>query len=1547
MAASRVNIKFVIILVSVLVLGFVGMAGAFFFVIKRSPEQNAALGDKKFAEGQYKAAEVLYSKAVFKDQTNAEYLSKWKKALEQLKPETISEFNTEYGNYLNLVRQLAVVQKTNVAAHREYLDNYSRSISMSAFDLAANQRLLSEAEDALKYFEEVPTTQDNWEVLRRYRGQTLVRMMAEAPQQVDEKRRDLALADCQAALKADPADAETALALEDWYHIRALEERKGQRTLEADKLEAQADRVAEEFLAANPNNMAGHLSRIRRKMETFRLKAVEELKVSISLETKTRINRELRAQLDTMIPQLDELGSVLNAKDPSQINLLELLRLQMLESALDPTARLRRTEQVLNTRLKAVPDDYYSTMLLGVVLNARQDFKGAIAQFQKVVDAPQKPVSFDGAQLFHQKTDAANQITLAQMKVWALAPEPEREAELKKAKDYRQKLALNVAEESRELKLVDAQLAYAQRDYPTAQRLITSYNQDTGNSNPDALWLLTQCAMKLEQPGLAQTTLSRLLEMRPDFYDGMIMQADLLLKFEQRQQALDMYKAALAINPSEALQKRVAILEGVIKGGSTGDPVIDAVTQAEREAQGNDKENILPNPERAMATLVAAYEQYGDSRLIKPIAIKKLEANDRDGALVFIRRGLQKEPDNMDLKELEIVFSKTDPLEAKLAYVELLKPPPLERALNLFHIYRTHDKKEEAAAQLAEAVKLSPQDPRVIEMQFIDALQKKDIAKARQLADQAVAANADREHGLTFRARVAVLEDRLPEGISMLQQATSGGSANVETWRLLGALQTQAGRMADAATSYKRAVDLRPNDSAAVYEFVLSLAQAGQSDDALRMARDYDRFGAGDERFVELRLILESTVASGDKKWAVKRREQLAVAKPDDYRNKLYLASLYMDERFMPKARGLIDEARAKNDSLEWANLDARWYADQGNAAGMQKVVQDYLAKIPADKLNSTPYIGFGQFFITRGLAKEGFAIMEEGRPRQDTKLMEVDRAIADNYARLERQDEAIAAYRRVVEAGADDKDFVYTKRLAELLLLTGKNEEAHKLLLGLGKRVDEDPITMMLYADALRGLGNDAAKAGKTAEAQSYAQKAHDTYDKSVQVFPSEALVYMKRAQVNSDRPEMVQPVLADLDAALKLKPGSWQALKLRAGQFIKLNRFEDAITDLRDAIKYNPSLDEIRFMLMAELIRRGRAVEADELAKDALRRRTNDLNLLIGFGDIFRGESQMDRAEGYYKTAWELNKTPQITLRLLEAQLNRDNPNVTGAADVLKDIQAQVDKDPALLMSRAKLLAKRGQMDAGLNDALSAVKLISADRPEFILAWYSDLRRVQSNPPDLLRFLDNAAKAGVHPEWCSFFRAGLMCDDANARAQGLELLNQLIERGQDKNMQLLACRLRGSTLYNAAEYQKAADAYKAGLVKFPGDWEINNNLAYTMAFHLNQAAEGLPYSEAAVKIVPDNGDAQDTLGFCLMKTGKLGPAEEAFKKAITNARSARSRLSALLHLAEVYVLQKRGGDAETVAQQVGDMIKADQNLGTYSNDLDDLRRRISSLGH
>src|SRR5688572_20166492 len=118
---SRVNKKFVILLSGFLVLAGAGAGGAYYFVQMRSGEHYVAMGDRAMKDGKIDVADKWYERAVGKEQYNVEWLKKWRAAREK-KVAPANEYAANYAMLQGILRNMAQAQKTNIAAHREYLD---------------------------------------------------------------------------------------------------------------------------------------------------------------------------------------------------------------------------------------------------------------------------------------------------------------------------------------------------------------------------------------------------------------------------------------------------------------------------------------------------------------------------------------------------------------------------------------------------------------------------------------------------------------------------------------------------------------------------------------------------------------------------------------------------------------------------------------------------------------------------------------------------------------------------------------------------------------------------------------------------------------------------------------------------------------------------------------------------------------------------------------------------------------------------------------------------------------------------------------------------------------------------------------------------------------------------------------------------------------------------------------------------------------------------------------------------------------------------------
>jgi len=214
--ASRVNIRFVIVLSAVLAMVFVGVAGAFFYVKLRSGDRYIRLGDAALARGDIKAADKFYASAVGKEQNNVAWLIKWRDTRLKKVPERHSEYQDDYKMYVfGILKTLATTQRTNMAAHREYLDAIMEQCNTFARSRESWQLLIDETEKSMAYYEP-----DKPAELRAYRGQAIM-AIADSGAEVKPDQFTLGKQDLEAALAANPRDAAVARALAVMHNLNA------------------------------------------------------------------------------------------------------------------------------------------------------------------------------------------------------------------------------------------------------------------------------------------------------------------------------------------------------------------------------------------------------------------------------------------------------------------------------------------------------------------------------------------------------------------------------------------------------------------------------------------------------------------------------------------------------------------------------------------------------------------------------------------------------------------------------------------------------------------------------------------------------------------------------------------------------------------------------------------------------------------------------------------------------------------------------------------------------------------------------------------------------------------------------------------------------------------------------------------------------------------------------------------------------------------------------------------------------------------------------
>lgn len=1532
--AARVNVKFVVILSVVLVAVFAAAATTAYFVATKSAAEYVALGDQQAAEGNWKEAARMYERAVGHDEarSNLEYLNKWRDAVEKTSYDRQIVFSQVfYTKYRPLLRQIAMVDRGNVDAHHAYLDMVRRETVNAGFSPEAHQVLVDQTEEFLRLWEGA-SEDSGWPTLRRYRGIARSRMSANGAEVTDAQVRETE-EDLLAALRLDPSDDEAVVSFAQLKVALAQAADLTGRRDEADEHLSEASEQLAAFVEANPTKVNAFLGQTRVDLFT----EVRE-RLSTGGELDETASRALAASL---LPQVEQADEIIRSNGAENLDARVALLFRAVEDQLDPEARSRRSTALIEWALEAQPENAELLLVQADSLERVGQSAAAIEALERVVSLESPTMGLRGLQQFSWQQQAVQQQTRLAITRWGSAPDDEKPALLVEAKAYRDKLATIVAEDSPALQLADARIMVAEDRLDEAERELNDYNAKTDRSDPDALGIQGRIAVRRNKLGVARDIFERIMELPGTNISAMLQLAEVYERLNDLPRAEAMYLRAQEFVPSNELVQRNLRRIQLLSGEATSDdPIEAALFDAERLARGSAVEPA--DPKAAVERLRRAASETGyDPRIVVTLGQYLLDFDQRDDALVEVRRGLERHPDSEALQRLERVFSAEDPTAILVTLIDESARTPLGKALTKHDIFATRGRFEEAAAALAEAEAIAPDDERVIELGFVRAANAGDTERATFYADRATETNADTVGGLTYKARLEMLEGDTAGAIATLRRALDTDELNWVAWRLLGRTSAMAGLQNDAVAAFEEAISIRPNDSGLITEYVRALVDMGRVDEALEVAREREGSAREDNAFIDLWLTLEG--AFGDRQLALERRTKLLELYPEDRVNRAALARVHMDLSQFDPSIELIRGLREEADTIGLVGMEAEWHAARNDLVSSQAVFSEYIVEQDPETLTAQPYIEMGRFLLNKGITDRGLAALRQARGRQNETRREADKALGDAYMTLGRNDEAADSMLEVVEAGADDANGTYRKRLIEVLIRAERIEEAEAQLELLGPEFANDVVALMLRSDVARRNGET--------------DRAIELLNGAVSAEPGNPTIYLQRARVLSDDERKTSDAIADLEEAVRLRPGYVQAHRFLATLLARVDRRDEALEQIGLAVEANPDLDELLYQYVNELLRENRPGQAIEVANDAVERRPRDLQRKLTFASLFSRYAQWDRAASLLGQAWQQAKNPEIGARYVDALLTVRPPDVRTAQTVLAEIAEVVDfsRNARLLAQRAMVFSRQKLMEQARADATTAFDLAWEEVDQnpiglFLwLGWGEQIFQERRELSDYLASLERSFSAddSRKASWVRLLRGRTMLssEDAEEWDRGRALLESLVNEVDEAGLLLLSHRVLGNVLFERNEYQAAADQWRRVLEINNRDWESANNLAFTLSKHLDAVEEASPYAEMAVELQPENPPVLDTLGWIRYLQGRHADADELFAKALSLNPDPNTGLRLLVHASWAKLGLDEVSEAKTLHAQAEQLAQTAESLpDEVTRELTELRSEISS---
>ncbi|MEM0983103.1 MAG: tetratricopeptide repeat protein [Planctomycetota bacterium] len=1551
--AARVNTKFVIILVAGLLAVGAAAITTFVLVVKKTGEDYIRLGDEAAAAGNWKEAQRLYGSAVFKDRTNPVWMQTWFDALGNVVPEDANEYDQRYTEYVAAAESLARLNRGDIEASERYLKMLHDQLWLlygAPPQLVDN--LADEADQLFAFFQSDPSGE--WNRLRRYKGLGYVRLL-NAGRPLQEDDRETAIAELRAVLEVAPQDAEAATAL-----VQIIENEARSAILAGDSRTAgeqwqAADDVLARLRRVAPNDYFTRMFDII--VPVGRLRLDPQIRALPGPTQAARI-RELSAEPIANLKSL--LREMSRENDPLPFDLVA--RARAMELALDPISQGTQTSAIIARQLEIAEQNPEAGVLqsriyrLGAELLAGQsEFEKAIAYLDELEALDYLPLSVQGRiRLGTQQTAPA--LTARIAGIWASTLDDDadaREKALQITADARDRFRRVAGDESEQLLLIDAIVAEVLGDFRDALDNYAKYNEVTQDSDVLAVRREALVAAQLGRFAQARTKFEQLL--RRNQFDAETLKA--LARVDVRigetvnlQQALNLYSRAAEVEPdAEAraeINREITRLRERLGQVQADDPVLEAIFEAERIAEGEGETGGVGDPVRAIRVLQDAVETSGyDPRAVVALANKLIQRPDGlEGIKSLIGTAQSRRPDDEAIARLAPVLEAEERADAVVLVLEQSGIEEYQKLLTQYQIYTVSGREADAEAVLADLTESYPDRPEVLELRFLGALREENAELAQQLAAKAVEIDADNVDGMTFEARLASFEGDEARAADLLSAATRASSVDASVWRLLAISQQRLGQNDLAIESLKQALAVRENNAAVILEYIQALLLGEQLQEALVEARRLLPYGERDPRFRDLYLNLETQIGGEQGlKIAIDRRFRRYELTPEDLDNAVALASLYVRDGQLDAAEELLATLVEENEqSLRLVVLQASIFAVQGTVetpAGPRRGIDlargafiDYIIGLQTEEEISEAYQTMARFMYARNQNEIALRAIEEARAIQDEETRPADRLAGDIFSALQRHDEAAEAYELVVNNGADDEQLTYRRRLIDAYNRGRRYDDALAELAKPGVEDGLGVIGLTQRADSLMGLGRR--------------EEAVRAIGDALTLDPENPLIFLRRAEILAADPQYTREVLDDVDEAIRLDPEDWRGHRLRAAILTRLDRRDEAIRSLREVVRLNPRLNDAVVGLMSELITDGRDGEALEVINNVLAERRGDTLLILASAQVFVDRNLWGRAAELYSRAWAQTSDIGVGLRYIDALLNV-TPARPGDAEVvieeMRNTGIAVDEISEILISRA--LIENAQNRPRRAEALIAQAFDNLQlSTQTVLNWSGNVGRLHRDrqPGAAAAFIDTQLERVRSPErqaWLNIVKAGMLIENDATSSQGEELLAATAEQQDFPEVALLAARSLAINLYARGRIEEAVDRWKKLLERFGDEWETANNLGYALAIDLGRPEEGLPYVRRALVLNPEAAIIANSLARVYIELGQLDDAEDMLDRSEAMSGDIGARITTQLHKVRLNIARGNMTEAERL------LAVAETAVGQIRGDGDSFREEIEGL--
>lgn len=1580
MAKRKVNIKFILLFVSVLVIGALSIVGIYYYQIILAPERNFKNANQFMEAGNYEKAVSYYGRAVSKKPNNIVYLNAMEQALLKLIPKSESEANENYNKLLSIQIARTRATKTDpkvwiaaIETLRDRCELYRSEVLWREFTATAEQM-----DGALLPEEPTRALAKFWKVLGQ--SERYSTLTAEERQGLDKEFLEV--------VQLLPTDDRMWLAYFDYLLGKAQAQERGNQQALAVETLRQFDTALVECKKKNPQGITASIALVKRLRD-------------MQLRGDSTLNKaDLAAAYQSI---LDAAPRIIGDRKLTLAAAVAMFSGASFESNM-------QAMKLIEDHLKQFPGDAVTQQ---IYLNLARGMSTGIGKelAETVFTQSNLPTSIESLSQQGAREAAADLLYTLTFEEWRKAvDESEKKEKLALVLQSRDKVVKFFNTQSLPLMVedIEARTSLAQGNANDAAVRFEALLKKNPDPNQELYFYAAFANILRNQPGTALSLVNRGLEKFPNYPPLINLSARLSEGVGKLDDARRALAKLLEINPDDkSAQESLARLSKGLDS-QAGNPdekefrrLAGVVGIAERSMMKKDYDG-------AVAVLAKELAVNPNSVLvIQALAQVYYIKNDIPTAQVFLNKALALEPNSKECLRLQLMMSTNDPIDRVLAAVRSMYSDPKDQAVETYlALATTLDQLRKNTAQIPAdqiqpealaqrercekligpafdaAMQASPNNVKVLEMAAANSTMMKDYATAQKYA-QIIQTSGETGLGLTIQSRILVEQEKFKEAIALLQTARQNGEQSPIMLRQLGMLMQKEGDMEAALELIRESYDRRPTDVITARIYAQFLEQTGDRKKALQILQQVAVMNPEDRDLLLSVIDLESDV--GDRTKAFELRKQLYKQNPAMSKNSLALAKMLLDtpgdpnmmvnsagkRKFTDQELGETNTAKmqqalrlatsanvaegleilkflqetAPNDSV-LSLMNARAIKKYKSVKEGEAALRSDIAKIPPERCIGL-WISLGAYLDESGNPEGARIAFEEAKKNQDPKTMFANIQIADYWFTRSQWANAREALEGANKAGLvfDSSGWMRLSEICNRL----RDYDAAENCLAKAVVAGGTPETLatieMLRAMNLQGRGELAIVKGDTSQSEKDFNASRAALRRATEILPASPLAWVSLSdferrmyQRTRDSKYLVASEQA-ADRVLDISVGYWPGIRNKELVYLEKEKIDDAIAVVDRYLSAAPKNVDARKELIELLVRANNFSRAIDLAQEGSRLNPRDAEWQNMIGNLNLRRNDISGATEAFDAAFIIQPDATQLLASVTQRVRLEKKDWNSVLQILRANSKVVATSIRLQIFLAVALVNSGQREPGLVAMRNSYKIIqdgvAADSvsPDEWNTWYTGLASCfDKNPKEAEAFVATVVGDKPMEYWNYTGIATLyMVQGESGTPEAVKMLEKSAEVAKasgvkDSNQQQAAALLQaGNLLYASKNFSKSMELFEQAIQLIPDNAGALNNAAYLIAKSGTNPARAVELARKSVELnAAGIDDFLDTLGFALLRAGKASEAIEPLQKAIVIGQKP----SSMIHLAEVFIELKRQLDAKEFLEKAKKQKPTDEQL-------------------